>query len=267
MNNITALDNQALTGKAPSIFAEAPSSKTSSKYSFISTAEVVSGLRNVGWYPFDAQQSVAKAAHRQGFQKHVIQFRREQEAHAKHGDVPVLVMVNSHDGKMSYQLHAGIFRIVCENGLIAANTLFNRIAVRHVGKASDVIEASFRVLDSIPLVMDSVGAMRDIQLSRDEQLSFATQALGLRYGTDLPPVSADQVLELRREQDKGADLWRTFNVVQEHLIQGGLTGVSGPKKRRIKTMPLKAIDASVALNKGLWKLAETVKEKKLKLIA
>lgn len=41
---------------------------------------------------------------------------------------------------------------------------------------------------------------------------------------DKTPVTAEQLLLTRRDADKGSDLWRVFNRVQENLTQGGFSG-------------------------------------------
>ena len=173
--------------------------------------------------------------------------------------------MNSHDGASSYQLHAGVFRLVCLNGMTVSDGLFQKICVKHVGfKKEDVIEASYKVLENIPAVMESIAQMQATQLSREEQRVFAESALIVRYPDEQPPIASDQLLSPRRFEDRGGDLWKTLNIVQENVIRGGLDGWSqrSEKKKRIVTRPVQSIERDVNLNKALWQLAEKMKELK-----
>jgi hypothetical protein len=96
--------------------------------------------------------------------------------------------------------------------------------------------------------------MRAVVLDAAEQGAFATAALSLKYEPDPvrpAPVTASQLLEVRRSADGGADLWSTFNRVQEALVTGGLRGRradGGP----MRTRPVQGIDANLKLNRALW---------------
>jgi len=69
----------------------------------------------------------------------------------------------------------------------------------------------------------------------------------------------------RRRDDNGADLWRTFNRVQENAVRGGLSAWghdANGHRRRTTTREVKAIDQDVKLNRALWHLAERMAELK-----
>ena len=66
-------------------------------------------------------------------------------------------------------------------------------------------------------------------------------------------------LTARRAADTGADLWSTFNRVQENTIRGGLQawGRDGNNRpRRITSREVTGIDQDVKLNRALWMLGE-----------
>ena len=95
--------------------------------------------------------------------------------------------------------------------------------------------------------------------------------MGLASGLGLPawaqsedepaPVAADAPLTRQRLEDLGSDLWTTFNVLQENLVRGGLAGRSS-NNRRVTTRPIVGIDSNLALNRGLWELAEAMLRQK-----
>jgi hypothetical protein len=260
----SVLTNEALKATAPSVFAESAMQGVSAKYSFLPTIKVVEAMRVNGWAPVWASEQRVKAEHRLGFQKHMIRFQRFDTIGKFNEFTPEVCLVNSHDAGSAYQIHAGIFRLICGNGMIVADTTFEKIALRHVGFNPDqVIEASAEVIESIPALTDSVESFRARQLSPLEQRAFAEASLLLKYDElEQAPVSAQKLLDTRRTEDKGDDMWRTLNRVQENLVRGGQKDFSKRKtdgKRFGRSRGVNGIDESVKLNKALWHLANVLK--------
>jgi hypothetical protein len=67
-------------------------------------------------------------------------------------------------------------------------------------------------------------------------------------------MQPSQLLAPRRAEDVGSDLWRTLNVVQENLLQGGLVRRSA-SNRLTRTRRIRAINEDVRLNSALWERA------------
>jgi hypothetical protein len=51
--------------------------------------------------------------------------------------------VNSHDKSSAYQLHCGLFRLVCTNGMVVSDGTFQRISIKHSGFNPDVVYAEY----------------------------------------------------------------------------------------------------------------------------
>lgn len=269
----TPLDREQLRTLAPSIFADAPHSRTSARYSFLPTASVLDGLQSEGWFPVRVQEQRVRDDSREGFQKHIIRFaHRDHLDLAKVGDLrPELVLLNSHDRSSGYQLHAGLFRLACLNGLVVSDSTFNRVSISHVGfEPGKVIEASVEIVKEIPRLLDSVKALRATTLEQHERLAFAEAATLLRYDSiEAAPVRPVALLDVRRNQDSSPDIFTTLNVVQENIVQGGQRDHGkqaldeyGRRIRAKKTRAVNSIDGNVALNKALWHLAEALKTAK-----
>ena len=94
-----------------------------------------------------------------------------------------------------------------------------------------------------------------INMSEKEMLAFAEQAAKTKYKTETAPFDVIKLLEVKREADKENTLWNVFNRVQEHLVQGGIKGVS-ESGANIETRPINHIDKNIKVNTGLWSLAE-----------
>lgn len=249
------LTNDEIARYAPSVLATEAHESRGARYSFIPTIEVLDGLRREGFQPFEVRQTRVRDEGKRDHTKHLIRLRHADHL-ATQGEVPEIVLLNSHDGSSSYQLLSGLFRFVCSNGLIAGDVC-DDIRIRHSGNVvGDVIEGSYRVLDNIRLVEDRVESYKATQLTSDQQLAFAEAAQTLRWGTEPAPInSADQLLGYRRWEDRGGDLWRTFNRVQENLLQGGVRGRSAAG-RRTRTREVAGVSENVRLNKALWTLAD-----------
>lgn len=252
----TPLTNDQIARVAPSVLATAAHESRGDRYAFIPTIDVLDGLRREGFQPFEVRQTRCRDEGKRDFTKHLIRLRHA-DAITNQGEVPEIVLLNSHDGTSSYQLLAGLFRFVCSNGLIAGD-ICNDIRVRHSGRVvDDVIEGSYRVLDNIKLVQDRVEQYKAVDLSAPEQTAFAQSAALLRWDEDKVPVDADKILGVRRWEDRKADLWTTFNRAQENLLNGGLRGRTTTGKRTT-TRAVGGVNENVKLNKALWTLADSL---------
>ena len=243
--------------RIPSIYATHPSAKVSERYGFIPTNVIVHALGRAGFVAVKAQAARA-SLERAAFAKHLIRFRHREHMNTQVGDwLPEVVLVNSHDGSSSYQIMAGVYRLVCANGLVVGNS-FAEARVRHTKNAPDeIVDASFRVIESLPGIADGIENMRAITLEAGERQAFAAAALMLRY-PDEAPIRPAQLLSTRRTADSSSDLWTTFNVLQENLLQGGQRRADS----RRRTRRISSVSEDVRLNRSVWTLAEELKRLK-----
>lgn len=252
------LTHETLQQCAPSIFATQAHPSVSARYGFAPTIEVVEALRNEGWYPVRAQQTRAQDPENRVYAKHLVRFRQTTETLAVDDCVAELALTNSHDRTSAYCLDLGLLRLVCSNGLLVYDGNIGRIRVRHGRKIiPEVIEGSYALVEGLPRVTETVTRFQNTLLSPPERDVFAKSALVARYGeqwADTSPVRADQLLDARRPQDQGMDLWRTLNSVQENLLRGGLRGRSR-NGRRTRTRAIKSVTEDVRINRALWQLA------------
>lgn len=231
---------------------------TSERYSMIPTSRVLTVLADHGWMPAKVQEARTRLDENRGFQKHVVRLRNERFGtnFAAVGDsLPEIVLINSHMGSASFQLMCGIFRLVCSNGMIAGDT-WNQYRVRHVGYTDSAVEAAITgIVEHIPLVADSMGKFKAIELNPEEQTAYAKAAIELRFDNDKWAVEPNQLLRPRRWNDKATpDLWSTLNVVQENLIKG--TRVTDSQGRRRNARAVNSIDKDTSINRALWVMAQ-----------
>ena len=256
------LSDDQIRAVAPSIFAEAPHASRSARYGYIPTVEILSQLRKEGFQPFMVCQTRVRDEDRREFAKHMLRLRHESQINGQEANE--VILLNSHDGSSAYQMVGGCYRFVCQNGLVCGDT-FTDARIPHTGNvAGRVIEGAYEVLDGFVRVDESREAMRAIPLDEDEQQVFARSALALKYDADpgAPlPITERQILEPRRFDDRGSDLWSVFNRLQESLVKGGLSSRSASGRRQ-RTRPVQGIDQNVRLNRALWTLAEGMRQLK-----
>lgn len=280
MNSITssrvshALSFDDLRRSAPSVFAERARPGVSSRYTFVSTVQVINLLQGEGWEPVKASQQRVRLEDRQGFQVHEVRFARRDDLDREHfavGDCrPELILQNAHDGTRAYRIDAGLYRLVCSNGLVVADADFAHVAIRHLDVSADKFAAAAAaVAESTPRVLEVIARWRAVQLSEAARLEFARKAAALRWDSDQPVtrlLNPQQLLTPSRFGDQGVDLWTTFNVVQERLLRGGIRYFGNipaaaddrfpTRFMRNTTRSVRDLNEGQRLNKALWTLAD-----------
>ncbi|MDN4571678.1 hypothetical protein DBB29_00035 [Pandoraea cepalis] len=246
---------------APSVFADEKHESRSDRYAYIPTSQVLDALRAEGFQPYMAiQQRVNDPAKRE-HTKHLIRFRHATQMDAP--EWPELLLMNSHDGTSSYKMMTGMFRLVCSNGMVCGRSL-GEIAVPHKGNVLDKVrDGANEILDGFGLITEVKDSMRTLPLNEGERLAFARAALALRYDEKVSPapITETQILRPRRSSDTGTDMWTTFNVLQENITRGGISGRNATGKRTT-TRAITGLDSNVGVNRGLWVLAEEMKKLK-----
>jgi len=252
---------------APSVFAESAHESRSERFRPIPTIEIIRGLANEGFHVVNAKQAVCRVENRAPWTKHLLRLRRmDNLAKYSVGDTLCEILLkNANDGTAAYELMAGLFKIRCLNSLVTQSATLDEIKVRHSGDVQHkVIEGTYTVLDAAQKTLAAPVEWSQITLNTDQRNAFAEAAHVLRFGdaADSPVAQAimpQTLLSPRRAEDRGNDLWRTFNVVQENSVKGGLHGVrydEQNRRRRSTTRPVNGIDQDVKLNKALWILTE-----------
>jgi hypothetical protein len=119
------LNDAQIAEQAPCVFNEKPSAEVSKHYTHIPTSKVINDMRTLGWDVVDAKEVKARKNSTKGFQKHLVVFRNPDVViNGKDNDTvfPQVLLTNSHDGKNAFTFTAGLFRIICENGLVISTT-------------------------------------------------------------------------------------------------------------------------------------------------
>jgi hypothetical protein len=256
------MKNQFLTkneihSKAPSIFTLQAAPTVSEKYTHIPTEKIIDDMNLLGWEVSDAKE--VKARKDIGFQKHLVIFRNNEiQITGEDGDnvYPQILLTNSHDGKNSFTFTAGLFRLICSNGLVISTQTFENMRIRHMGYSFEELQQTIKqMLEKLPLTIEAMNNLAQVELGQEQALDFAKKALETRFKGESVEVDLEDLLRPTRKEDDSPTLWNIFNTVQEKLINGGFTYsvVEGTKTR--KARKIKNFQQDMKINSELFELA------------
>jgi len=257
----------------------------SKHYSFVPTMNVVNDLRTLGYEVTDAVQVKARKKSTNGYQKHMITLEHPdhkidqvKEVELADGttetqiqpaeEYPQLLLTNSHDGGNAFSLSAGIFRLVCSNGLVIKTEDYGTARLVHKGYSFEAVQKLVKEFEETRgEVINKITAMKKVELTKAQQIEFAKKAALLRftaksYNEDniADVVQIDDLLNAERPEDKGNGLYEVYKRVQESLVKGkylyaasGSINKEGTKVR--KGREIKNFKQSIDVNKKLSALA------------
>ena len=287
--NLAEMTSSDLRASAPSIYASEPADHVSGKYSFVRTDLILAELFRAGWRAVDAGEArprdVAWGSDRtpvrnhSGVARHIVRLIHSDLTMDDPSEVaPQLLLTNSHDWTSRLSLAFGLYRFVCANGLIVADYDADFFRLRHSSiDADNVIAAAQDVADRAPKIGRRLRSFRSTQVSAADRLDFASRASKLRWHDirNPAPIPPEKLLESRRPEDNGSDLWTVYNVIQENIIRGGIEGVAGTSEfrdrrrkktrradgspvaiRKTTTRPVSSIVRAEKINRGLWTIAD-----------
>jgi hypothetical protein len=258
LQNQNFLTKEEMRSKANSIFTKNGSSTTSEKYTHIPTEKVIDDMELLGWGVVDAKQVKSKVG--AGYQKHLVVFRNNDiQITSEDGDnvFPQILLTNSHDGKNAFTFIAGLFRMVCENGLVVSTAQFEKVKIRHMGYSFEELQVVIKAMvEKLPLTVEALNKFKLVELGQEEVLEFAKKAISTRFTEEeIESVEIDfqELLKPTRKEDEGQDLWSVYNVLQEKLIHGMFNYKVGVKSR--KARKIKNFQQDIAINEKLFDIA------------
>ena len=177
MTNAT-LSRNDLRQTVPSVFATTPWEGMSESYRFIPTADVLDMLDRSG-LPGHVSPAEPHPHRGQGpFTKHMLRLRHESVMDAQ-GEVPEVVLINSHDRSSAYRVFSGVFRLVCENGMIVQSADFGSFSIRHSGSRDlfqQVRDATSQIMEGVPTIMNRIADLEGDHPAPARQVEFAREA-------------------------------------------------------------------------------------------
>ena len=257
----------------PAIFSVNPHPQRTDRYTFLSTADIVKDMEKQGWNITSVSQS-GKGK----FNRHIVRMTHSQMGSLSDRDqvIPQIIIDNSHDGLTQAMIHMGLYRKISDTGLIIEMPAQDHsFKFRHVStNGSDLSDLMAEITKKYNQMIPHIEKMMNTELSEDEKYEFAIEAIAEREPWRFKNFKGEilrekveklnniaEILHPEREANKGDDLWRVFNTIQEALVNGGYERLSD-KGRKSKTRAITIPSRNVDFNKALWSLAEGLKSTK-----
>jgi hypothetical protein len=247
------LQLDTLREQVPSVFANQADPKMSAKYTFVPTIEILENFDREGWKVFSAKQ-----IGRGQYSSHEIRLRNGQLPQV--GDSLLEAVIrNSHNGMSTFSVSSGLHRLVCSNGLTVPTSVSDAIVVRHMSvDMGTVRQITDEFADRLPIIQRAVQRMESTYLTEERTIDMVNKATLIRWDKGSVPntINIQDLLKPERDGDMGNSVWKTFNVIQEKFVRGGVQYKS--KRGRLTTMKeLKNYQNINKINTSLWELAES----------
>jgi len=258
LDNTKFLSQNEMKSLAPSVFTQSAVDGMSEKYVHIPTSQVIEDMEKLNFFVTECKE--IKARKRKGFQKHLLIFRNpDLVINGADGDVvyPTVLISNSHDGSSSFTFQSGIFRAICSNGLVVSTQDFDKLRIRHMNYTFEELQEKIKfMVEQLPLTVESMNKMKSTQLSEDQARDLAKRSLTTRFEEDeidALNIDLDALLTPIRVEDKPNDLFTVFNRIQEKILGGDFSYMSGTKIR--KARKVKNFQQDIKINAQLYAIA------------
>lgn len=240
--NLNQLMNQSeATEKANVITQRQRHPIRSEKYSVVTTQDIITQLMEeagLTWTKVAEENNTSKY---KGFGTHLVRCTHPDFSLGRDDLnrelIPQLYIKNSYHGRTKFEMHVGLFRVFCMNGLILGNQ-FKTIKIKHIGLTVEEIRAEVEKMKEVftgeiaPFILD----LKEHKLSEKQQLRFAEAALRERVRLNanfIKGVNTQDLLTSVRSEDEGAAIWEVLQRVQDNL---GLNFRSSPVEIRYEYM-------------------------------
>jgi hypothetical protein len=215
-------------------------------------------MQDMGYVLTGVKQSKSNVELRKNWGIHITRFQHPdlyiKDPQGMIEARPEVVLINSHDGTRPIQFEMGLFRLVCENGLVIKSQDLGSFRERHTKlNFQEVKNLMDQKVSGLQEVVGKISQWNMKEMTDKQRFNFAMDALALRIGTDRQAEQYEimDILTAKRKVDEQPTLWHTFNTVQENLIKGGF---------QLNNRQARAINNPVEdfnINQGLWQLADS----------
>lgn len=205
-----------------------PYGNISQRYIPTSTQELIAEISDYKqMQAIDFSSANVRKAEKQGKQKHVIMLQGEN-SELLDGTNLRIVLFNSLDRSSAIKLYIGAYRGICNNGMVFGDDIMEPVSIRHTkqdwkysikelmenydeiqAQTTDMIE---RMTKKFVSYGDEGRIVHRVAEEFDNEIS----------GSILDPMEFNIA---KRVEDKGRDLWHTYQRIQGNLMNGGVNRI------------------------------------------
>jgi hypothetical protein len=215
-------------------------------YKFLNTAELIQPILDSGFNIRSMQQSNSRdknsASHAIRLINHDL---RVNDSNLE------IVILNSHNGRSALKLYGGVYRSVCENGLLIGSDIMPRARILHSGRNDIDIVTSYvtSYIDATVKAVDTLEKWSHIEVPHSTQRQIITK-IG-EVLDDKRLMVDNTILTPRLNADKNDDLWSFFNRIQHNLLNGKFMYING--KEEVKNArKIRALDRQTNVNEAIY---------------
>ena len=270
--NNEVLHSFEIEALAPAVYAHDHAENLTNKYGNFNSANAIEVMRDYGYGVTQAAQVKGRTAQANIHGQHLLAFSKHSDISSGNNERPEIIFYNSHDGKSSMKLFAGIYRFICSNGIVAGEG-FDQKMIHYKSNLDNFEGILNQTADRLYDISSMTNNMKNITPNSERVVEFAKQALETRfdwYGIDkderernaYTPRSIRDALAFSRVEDINNDAWTIFNRVQESVLRGGIhiLGNTTRRGRKMeaykKSKALTSIKQNVDINRALWDIAQ-----------
>lgn len=246
------------TYNVPALLATEAAPTVSDRYNHISTRDIHEIMGSLGWDARIGHTVNSRTGSDPLYRKHMLRYTQTTGEIDK--EFPEIIITNSHDGSCALIAKAGIFRLVCSNGMTIQTENYGSLRIAHTddiaGSPLDMIDLMYDYATNVQQVLDIPRLWRNINVRFPDRMDFYRDAAALRskHMTESELVAFDSP---QREEDASNDLWTVFNRTQEYLVRGGYRATSSNERQR-KVRAINSVDSLDRVNSDLFQLANEV---------
>jgi len=170
-------------------------------------------MQDMGYVLTGVKQSKSNVDLRKNWGIHITRFQHP-DLYIKdpQGTVearPEVVLINSHDGTRPIQFEMGLFRLVCENGLVIKDKDMGSFRERHTKlNFQEVKNLIDEKVSGLQGVVNTISKWNMVEMTEKQRYQFAVEALALRMGTDRQPEQYEvlDILNAKRKNRRSTYL-------------------------------------------------------------
>lgn len=224
-----------------------------SKAYTINTQDILTPLMDSGWN-VDGVAEKRKGKNGQVIQ-HFVKLTHPDlnlNVKSKNEGKSQLSISNKVCGGSPLEMDLGVYRQVCSNGMWAMDSAWEN-NISHTKRSFDNLPSIINsTVNNINTFLNKLNKMANVDLNADEMNNLAERAARLRFGNKVERQVIDQLLTVRRNEDRDNDLYTVYNRIQEGLIKSNiLVDIYGRPLSGVNS-----IKEDIAINKQLFQLVE-----------
>jgi len=264
--------------------------KTSDKFRGGASQDMINHFTDIGYQVRSISKPKAHIKENLPFNKHMIRLVKNESMeiiNARRVDesFPEIVIVNNNNNRGSLQVLLGIFRLVCSNGMILGDTIFNE-KVRHDSHFDENLRVVLNeAANSYGQTNHIITELKNKKLEFNEMLDFKNLVVNdivrpqlLKETTTKLDIVRPSLLKTTttkldiktsfnpvRNEDMFQDAWTIFNRLQEFIVRRGIQysrldeikndkGELEIKLTNGTTREIKGIDRNIKINQDLMNL-------------